>query len=158
VVAEEPKSRNQEEGPLIMGCRFKHAQIIVAIPTSSFLDNTILTCQYTSLESTSIIIMSAQFQQSTHSTMIIEPLATAIEANKPSYLATNISTEKPGSMGTPPPSQISSPGKTLQNIVQSSDKVSEALPQLASQDNGFWSPSVEYQHFPAWRTYCTPLP
>ena len=55
--------------------------------------------------------MSAQFQQPAHSTRIIEPLAAAIEANKLSHLITNLPTEEPGSMGTPPPSQIASPDR-----------------------------------------------
>jgi hypothetical protein len=68
--------------------------------------------------------------------MITKPLTTAIETNKPLYLTTNISTEKPGSMGTPPPSQISSPGETLQNIIQLSDKVSEG--NTSANEPGQW--------------------
>jgi hypothetical protein len=82
--------------------------------------------------------MSTQFQYSTYRTGITKPLATAIEANKPLYLITNISAEKPGSMGTPPPSQILSPGEASQNVVQSSDKVSEGDTSL--NEPGPWIP------------------
>ena len=69
--------------------------------------------------------MSAQFQQPAHDPRIVESLAATIEANKPSYLVTNLATEEPGSMGTPPPSRIASPIETSQGAVQSSDRVLE---------------------------------
>jgi hypothetical protein len=82
--------------------------------------------------------MSAEFQQPAHSTRIIEPLTAAITANRSSHLVTNLSAEEPGSMGTPPPSRISSPEEASQNVVQPPNKASGG--DMSLNEPGPWIP------------------
>ena len=121
-----------------MGHGLKHAQIIVAIPTSSFLNRHNTHLPAYRVKSTFIITMSAEFQQPAHSTRIIEPLTAAITANRSSHLVTNLSAEEPGSMGTPPPSRISSPEEASQNVVQPPNEASGG--DMSLNEPGPWIP------------------